>query len=174
MANRLTAKTPAQNEHRGLIANPRPKPRVGTLVFMNINTCFLQACRLQKEMRPPHVLHFSSFVSLGFFCGPGHLSHANVILACGIGMWDKKSACGDSWELRGQSRPALTHCAFDLLSTTLIKKWRFFRMAFAFSFVSLLHVQGWVAMVLNTLRRVARKQLLQEAAGKSCLESPSC
>ena len=27
-------------------------------------------------------------------------------------------------------------------------------------------------MVLNTFRRVARKQLQQEAAGKSCLESP--
>ena len=76
-------------------------------------------------------------------------------------------------KLRGQSRPALTHCAFDLLSTPLIKKWRFLKMAFAFSFVSLLHVQGWFAMVVNTLRRVARKQLLQEAAGKSCFESPS-
>ena len=27
-------------------------------------------------------------------------------------------------------------------------------------------------MVLNTFRRAARKQLQQEAAGKSCLESP--
>ena len=43
-----------------------------------------------------HVLHFNSFVSLWFFGGPSHLSNANVILARGIGTWDKKSARGDS------------------------------------------------------------------------------
>ena len=56
-------------------------------------------------------------------------------------------------------------------STTLNEKWRFFEVAFALSFCSVRHIEEWGSMVLNTFRRVARKQLQQEAAGKSCLES---